>query len=110
MKNLTQFLTEGSWICGINISDIWSVLENKMDANEEYGSTDIAVAEIKASAKKIAERLKRCPKYGASPELQAITNRFETLDGDPIVEELDSAMEMLYDWADENRVWIKTQD
>ena len=105
MKTFFEFIDEGkkklnerNWVCKIDLKDIW-------DEAEELGD-EVS----KKSVEKIIERLKACQLYSTSSKLQEIVGEFEMIkdDEDLTLDEVNYVMEMLWDWADENGVWIAT--
>ncbi len=93
------------WVYRLDLKDLWR--------REEEGELT-----IKELAKLVAERIRQLPCYEKYiDDLEEIVNEFEYCCGD--VEEFDSILERLYDWADtplhtrkgqmQRRIcWVKT--
>ena len=105
MKTFKEFLNERAWKYRIDLRDIWSKLESAED------ETDLESDMLQNAVKQIMLRIKECPLYETSSELQNIVGEFEMIQDDEELnfDNIDYIMEMLYDWADNNDVWIATQ-
>lgn len=59
--------------------------------------------------KAIAERIKAAPFYAdGGPDLEFLVEELEDAAADDDVDWFDDAWDRFYDWADAERVWVKT--
>lgn len=87
-----------NWRARLDLTDLWPKLEDDLIG-------------VGAASAEIVKRLEALP--GVSNTKTDVILGFQTLAFDPIedhhtTEDFDEAMEALYDWADNNRVWVAT--
>jgi nucleoside diphosphate kinase len=90
----------GKWKFRIDIAKIVSNFDKNEDA-EEFRSGIVEMLQSKIEDIKILKGDKSIDKY------EDLIGRFRVLNN-PDAEELDDILRELYDWADENDVWIES--
>jgi len=91
----------GKWKFRIDISDLVS----NYDKDEDTAQFREGIIEI------LNQKIEDIGILRSDDEVdrfQGIIDEFNMLDPDPGAEELDYVMAMLYDWADENDVWVES--
>lgn len=85
------------WIASLRIRDEWKRAEDGEATMQHLASV-------------IAAQMRRLPEELRDLSYEDIAEQFESLSEDhtATVEEFDSVMTELYDWADSARVWVAT--
>lgn len=96
-------MQRGKWKFTIDIEEIWS----KVEEDEDY--YDFIQKLIPILQSKVEDLSTFLDEYEVT-QFERIIDEFETISGDPDLEvdNVDYVLNMMYDWADENNIWIKT--
>ena len=94
---------KGKWQFKIDISLVMKKSEEDADTEEfRKGMSTL----LRSKQEDIAEYLGE----DEAIEYENLTEEFDMLDSYPDEDEIDYVLQMLYDWADDNNIWIESFD
>ena len=87
-----------TWKSEINISDI----------HKEYKEGKLTSQQVSQA---VCSKIRRHKDYGDDFELQNIADEFQSVaeDNSSTIDDYDYALNLLYNWADDNKCWVETQ-